>query len=567
MEHASTMLVLSDSVACWDLMLNPSRQRRQRKLASPRGVVAPAAADSAGAALAPRAAVSGGANWQAVASLLSEVPEAGPVRRRWYRRGLPAWLVSLLVHMTVIVLLAAVSLDPTGRGERFLTLNPTTSVDEGDLLESFELLGVDSLPEAPPGEDPPTELPALADVVSDPSPLPLEAVVDPSDVQAGQLDMLQSLAPIELAAAGGGVSVQMLSARSGADRKSMLEKYGGTADTEKAVARALRWLAAHQAPDGGWNFNHQLVNPLGGGNPGDMVQARNGATAIALLPFLGAGQTHLQGEYQTTVFAGLNFLINQMKIQNLGLMTGSWHEPGGRMYSHGLASIAICEAYAMTKDPDLAKPAQLALNFIAYAQDPARGGWRYEPRRDSDTSVAGWQIMALKSGSMGGLKVSLDSLRRADAFLNSVQANDGALYGYQGPEAEPSRAMVAAGLLCRMYMGWPREHPGLTEGVDLLARAGPHPSNMYYNYYATQVLIHYGGPQWDAWNQVMREQLVREQVASGPATGSWYFAQPALHSRTGGRLYCTAMAAMILEVYYRYLPLYGDVDDNDDFKL
>ena len=77
---------------------------------------------------------------------------------------------------------------------------------------------------------------------------------------------------------------------------------------------------------------------------------------------------------------------------------------------------------------------------------------------------------------------------------------------------------------------------------------------MYYNYYATQVMHHWGGPEWDRWNNVMREHLIRTQIRDGHATGSWDVADR--HGSLGGRLYMTTLALLTLEVYYRHLPLY-----------
>jgi hypothetical protein len=79
---------------------------------------------------------------------------------------------------------------------------------------------------------------------------------------------------------------------------------------------------------------------------------------------------------------------------------------------------------------------------------------------------------------------------------------------------------------------------------------------MYYNYQATQVMHHCGGKQWRQWNARLRDHLIRSQARSGHEHGSWYFDDK--HSAQGGRLYNTAMAAMMLQVYYRYLPLYGE---------
>ena len=95
------------------------------------------------------------------------------------------------------------------------------------------------------------------------------------------------------------------------------------------------------------------------------------------------------------------------------------------MYGHGLASIALCEAYGMTKDTGLAEPAQHAVNFIVYAQDPVGGGWRYTPHQPGDTSVLGWQLMALKSAHMAYLNVPPKTIKGAVNFLNSVQGESG----------------------------------------------------------------------------------------------------------------------------------------------
>ena len=234
------------------------------------------------------------------------------------------------------------------------------------------------------------------------------------------------------------------------------------------------------------------------------------------------------------------------------------------MYSHGLAAITLCEAYAMTNDRDLMMPAQAALNFIVYAQDPIGGGWRYSPRTPGDTSVVGWQVMALKSGHLAYLNVPKGTVLGAIKFLDTVQMNSGAYYGYTTPAKRSTT--TAVGLLCRMYLGWKREHGALQEGVEYLAQTGPDPHNMYYNYYATQVMRQVGGERWDEWNSKMRDPLVAAQEKAGPAQGSWFFAGGHGADR-GGRLYNTSLSTMILEVYYRHMPIYQDQATTEDFPL
>lgn len=241
------------------------------------------------------------------------------------------------------------------------------------------------------------------------------------------------------------------------------------------------------------------------------------------------------------------------------------------MYSHGICTIALTEAYAMTNDRALIAPAQASVNFIVYAQDPVGGGWRYSPREPGDTSVVGWQLMGLKSGLIGYLEVPPNTIRGAERFLGSVQQESGAYYGYASPGQGP--ATTAVGLLCRMYMGWEKDHPALQKGVTYLSGLGPSKpgsslgpqADMYYNYYATQVMRHYGGAEWEKWNAEMRDWLVENQAKEGNMTGSWYF--PHAWSGAGGRLYNTALGCMILEVYYRHMPIYGAKATDEEFPL
>ena len=167
---------------------------------------------------------------------------------------------------------------------------------------------------------------------------------------------------------------------------------------------------------------------------------------MALLPLLMAGQTHTAGEYQKQVEAGLAFLGKNMKIVG---NTGSWHEPQGSMYSHGLATLAVAEAYARTQDKKLRTPLQLAVNFIVASQDPVGGGWRYTPRQGGDTSVLGWQMAALTAAKRAGAEVPDAVFVGVSKFLDSVQADGGAEYGYTSPSSGRT-SLTAIGLHTRV---------------------------------------------------------------------------------------------------------------------
>jgi hypothetical protein len=332
-------------------------------------------------------------------------------------------------------------------------------------------------------------------------------------------------------------------------RVVLTRRDGGTAESERAVEWGLRWLMAHQLDDGSWNFDHNKSVCRGQcRNPGSEAST-TAATAIALLPFLGAGYTQVDGQYQDVVQRGLYHLVRRALLTPHG---SDLQE--GTMYAQGLSTIALCEAYAMTQDAALKDLAQGAIRFVVYAQDSQGGGWRYTPGQPGDTTVTGWQLMALKSGQMAGLEVPAPALYLAQRFLDSVQSDGGARYGYM--TSQPRDTTTAIGLLCRMYTGWRRDHPGLQKGVAYLSQRGPSEDNMYYNYYATQVMHHWGGTDWERWNRRMRDYLIATQATSSHEAGSWYFSGG--YGEVGGRLYNTAMAVMTLEVYYRYMPLYRE---------
>ena len=376
---------------------------------------------------------------------------------------------------------------------------------------------------------------------------------------------------------------------------------GSSPESERAVDAALSWLAEHQYPNGGWSFDHRLGGCKGRcSNPGTL-KAVNGATGMALLPFIDHGSTHQTGPYQQNVAAGLQFLIARMTKD------GSLWEPGGTMYSHALGLLALCgdlriDGEASGHSPDypsasagtgkkgprpaisrgpkttsakigpqttqqrkeqqardllgrqLSLAASKALSFALASQDRHGGGWRYDPRRpNSDISVTGWHVMALHSAEAINLPIPAWTPTGVTGLLNFLEGNYGATYGYHRSPAEATPTRTAIGLLCRVYTGWNRAQ--LQRGVETLASIGPSESDMYYDYYGTLLLHHYGGPLWDAWNSKLRDYLIRTQSHDGHESGSWSFA-PGRSNAAGGRHFDTCMACLILETYYRSKPAF-----------
>jgi hypothetical protein len=496
---------------------------------------------------------------------------------RWLR-AVPSWLASMIFH-TIVLLVMAVWINPIREEKRVeltaLTTEPTELQElTNEDIQPLDVTALDtSEMEVPPEDVAIGPGQSIAETFSDQlaADTTIEMGVGGSFVESSVLSQTISQ----------GMGESLSGIRAGANREASIRKFGGNADSEAAVAAALKWLASQQLSDGGWTFDlRRTPNP--NLNPGQGDRARAAATAMALLPFLGAGHTPKEGRYTKEVRKGLLYLSKIGKPVNTRFGPGvSWHEPQGRMYSHGLASIAFCEAYAMTNDKALLPYAQASINFISAAQ-LFDGGWRYEPPPDQrgggDTSVVGWQIMALKSASMGyQLHVESRTLIRAYEFLNKVQNDNGAAYGYVvRNDRRPDGATTAIGLLCRMYYGpsagWDKENPALQRGVQNLSRRGPsmdakdERTDMYYNYYATQVMRHWEGEEWEKWNKVMRDYLIATQAKSGAETGSWYFNDPSDHGALGQRLYVTSLATMTLEVYYRHFPLYQKTTTEAEFK-
>lgn len=470
--------------------------------------------------------------------------------------AMPSWLASMIVHICVILALALYAL-PNFVKEKpsEITLGDNNNVEE--TLEDFQDVDIDTSE---------MEITETSDVIVETDMITEDPLVtDATDLTAAALnietDPLGSMSVMSsdlgktLGVSGG----EGLDGRGQASRAQLVKEGGGSEGSEAAVAAALKWIAAHQMADGGWTTDHGASPKCMGRckDPGKKTPCRFGATGLALLPFLGAGQTHKEGEYKYVVERGLLFLIKNMKVKNRnGIPCGRFVDEGN-YYSHGLCAIVLCEAYAMTHDKTLAVPAQAALNETIMAQDPVGGGWRYNFQMPGDTSALGWQLMALKSGHMAYLNVPKSTIAGANKFLNAVQSKSGANYGYTDPSENWNNSMTAVGLLCRMYLGWKKEDGALQQGVNHLSEMGPAKDNVYYNYYATQIMHHYGGEVWKKWNGRMRDHLVNTQSDEGHEAGSWIYHRGHANE-AGGRLYSTSLSTMILEVYYRHMPLYGE---------
>ena len=454
----------------------------------------------------------------------------------------PPWLLSLILHLALMLLLALVTLNSsvgngimltfTQGGDAVLPTIADFSLQPVELdTASLEKATVPELSLQQVNIEVPIKLPVLADDLASLAKLP-------------DLNTLTSSQP---SSASSSQHSNMFSGRTGALKQSLLKSGGGTKETEDAVALGLAWLKRQQRPDGSWS----MVGPYAGGS---RAENQTAATSMAMLAFMGAGSTHKSGEYKQELNQAVKWLVKQQ--DTIGFMAQRAHG-NERMYAQAQGTIALCELYGMTRDYWIRPYAQKACDFACKAQSP-EGGWRYVPRFDSDTSVTGWFVMGLKSGHAAGLDISSSVFPKVEQYLDSVGSDYNAGYAYRiGERASPS--MTAEGLLCRQYLGWHRNMPGMAQGLGSLVANHPLDTNrpdVYYWYYATQSLHHYGGPLWEEWNERLRVDVPANQEKQGAEQGSWSPRRDAWGA-LAGRLYTTCLSLYCLEVYYRHMPLYA----------
>jgi hypothetical protein len=379
-------------------------------------------------------------------------------------------------------------------------------------------------------------------------------------------DTMGALVPVVIGSsnAGGGnpssgsASVPAaLQGRVGSARLQRALANGGSRDTEAAVVAALKWLAAQQSADGRWNAAQleagREVRINGHDRSGAGAHADTGITGLALLALLAHGNTHLQGEHPKTVQRGLEWLLSmQASDGNLGGNAAIVE----RTYCHGIATCALSEAYAMSRDERLAAPVRLAISYCVRTQDRVGGGWRYRPGSEGDTSQLGWQVMALKSAELARIEIPSTTRAGIAKFLRSVASgNAGGLASYR-PGHDVTRTMSAEALVCRQFLGLAGDNSAGSEAANYIVQELPglHQENVYYWYYGTLGMFQMQGEGWRTWNKALQAALLNTQRVDGDYAGSWD--PDNVWGAYGGRAYSTALSALCLEVYYRFLPLY-----------
>jgi len=335
--------------------------------------------------------------------------------------------------------------------------------------------------------------------------------------------------------------IETFAQRSPEVRSEVLEKMGGSVETERAVGLALEWFARHQQDDGRWagrGFDDACGKCAGAGE----VNADAAMTGMVLLCYLGAGHTHqAEGPYRATAERALRWLVSRQASD------GDLRR-GETMYGQTVATVALCEALSMTSDQELAGPARRAVAFVLGAS--ARRG-----ATGADTAVLGWLVMAVESARRAGIDVPPDTFQSAGRWIGRVEVPGApGRYAYR-PGGAASVEMTAEAMFVRQLLGHGRTEAVMDESARFVASALPRWTDgapTHHWYYATLALFEHQGPSWESWNAALVPELIGRQRADGAAAGSWDPSDPT--SRLGGRVYQTAVCTLSLEAYYRYAP-------------
>jgi len=384
----------------------------------------------------------------------------------------------------------------------------------------------------------------------------------PNDPGVDQAALQRRLREAEMLAEGPAQpvlpAVSDLQCRRGVARLALLQYYGGSEQTEAAVARALDWLVRHQHADGHWSFAHQKED-CGPEctDPGTLDQAPKAATALVLMALLGAGQTPESGSLRKEVALGLNWLRRHMVYG--GPAPGAYEPEAQDMPGHAWATIVLCEACEVARDRANTLAAGKAVQLIAISQNPD-GGWGNRPPRQNQSRDAStlkataWNLLALAAAQRANLRLHPQILGRARQFVKAATSRRqrGLIRAAPDMDDPGAKALLA---LAAHRLGWDKDDAELAGLIDQLRGTAPDTEGAFWlNWVRAELLRDCGGPDWQSWNRALQDYLLKTQQSDGHAAGSWYVGGKHWGNRPGGRLFCTAFGALSLEVYYRYPP-------------
>jgi hypothetical protein len=534
-----------------------------------------------------------------IASITGEDGADGRPRRR----GWMGWLISAGFHLALVAVLGTVywvihtevDTPPLAGPPPFRPAEPPKTTPTPQDPKIVKTLPDPDAPEANVDDPHPVSQLAVPPDADD------DTLPDPTDTAPGRPDTVA-----EIETGGSGILIAIGAAQNSAGPFSQRPGPGGPRrgphggrtphGKEKfdAIRAALRWFKRHQSPDGGWDASRYALNCS------DQPKCEPGSTAVAgdanvamtgyaVMCYLGYGIDHQSpSEFRTTVARGLQHLLAVQHADG---------QLGERNYEHAIAAKALIEAYGMTCDPVLKEPAQKAVDIIiarqnqdAHAPDRAYGafGWDYVgPSDRNDSSVTGWNVMALKSALGSGLNVGnaligarqwlrttwqaanpgwekLDPYRGESRFPYTISSSSGAVdiapAPAEGAPAPDSKDLACVGLMSAVFLGSRSGDPmleTLARYVDRHEFPAGYPCNTYKLYYDCLGAYQVGGAMWKRWDDQVVTLLVGAQRQDGCFAGSWDPQGTRFHGNEVGRVLSTAYCCLSLEACYLYQRVMG----------
>lgn len=309
------------------------------------------------------------------------------------------------------------------------------------------------------------------------------------------------------------------------------------------------WLAAHQFPDGSWSFNH-AIHPKCAGKCSNSVtvdRRRYAATGLVLLALMGTDRKLTAGVYYDRINSGVAYLIKEMGPESEGCRT--WSNDQNDLWSHAIATYALCETCRYGRHFEVKVDAQKALNYILRMQAPD-GGWRESGDAESNILLTALQVMVLRAGCLAGLNVPSITMENVTAFVDKVQLDDGKTYGYSVSNHDPTA--TPAGLLCRIYLQWSTDDPRIKQGIIEYMKNGK-PKNLFTMFLASEVM-HYMDPEYTDpdISEFRRMPIDDNQSLERFTLGSIYFPNYKTdREEMKGRIFHTAISALVYQSKYR----------------
>ncbi|MEM9381772.1 MAG: prenyltransferase/squalene oxidase repeat-containing protein [Planctomycetota bacterium] len=328
---------------------------------------------------------------------------------------------------------------------------------------------------------------------------------------------------------------------------------------EAATQRGLAWLAKDQNDDGSWtgSVGFKLNDRYRSTREGE---GHVGVTALAGIAFLAGGHLPGRGEFGDTLDRAVDFILGC--VQDDGYITFA----GTRMYSHAFATLFLAEVYGMTHREDVRLRLQKSIDFIVNCQND-EGGWRYVPlARESDMSIVVCQVLALRAARNIGIRVPKSTVDQAIRYVvDSAVTTEHRRYSrYSGlgtfsyqrqAQSRSTFPLTAAGVTALNGLGIYSDEL-IDRGIDFLNAefdkfnhrygVNGHYFFWYGHYYGVQAMYTKGGHDWVNYFGRLRDFLLKKQRSDG----SW------MNSAGPGEAFSTAMACLILEIPYDFLPIF-----------